>query len=252
MRTLIIEDEIPAARRLEQQLKKLRPSAEILEVLDSVSAAINWFDQHPAPDLVLMDIHLADGLSFDIFGQTQVGGMVIFTTAFDQYALRAFKVNSIDYLLKPIVLEDLEAALLKFEHLSHPVKAPDQDLMAQLLQTLQSPHFKERFIVKSGNALSYIQANDLRWCYVEDSMLFARMNDGKRHLLDYTLEQFEQQLDPKSFFRVNRQVLVHIEAVKRMHPYFNNRLKLELYPICESEVIVSRDRVGDFKRWVEG
>ncbi len=252
MRTLIIEDEIPAARRLEQQLKKLRPGAEILEVLDSISGATSWFDQHPAPDLVLMDIHLADGLSFDIFSQTRVGGMVIFTTAFDQYALRAFKVNSIDYLLKPIVLEDLEAALLKFEQLSHPVKAPDKDLMAQLLQTLQSPSFKERFIVKSGNALSYIQASDLRWCYVEDSMLFARMNDGKRHLLDYTLEQLEQQLDPKYFFRVNRQILVHIEAVKRMHPYFNNRLKLELHPICESEVIVSRDRVGDFKKWVEG
>jgi DNA-binding LytR/AlgR family response regulator len=252
MRTLIIEDEIPAARRLEQQLKKLRPEVEILEVLDSVSSAIAWFDEHPAPDLVMMDIHLADGLSFDIFGQTQVGGMVIFTTAYDQYALRAFKVNSIDYLLKPIVLEDLEAALAKFEQLTQPIQAPGRDLMAQLLQTLQSRSFKERFIVKSGNALSYIQACDLRWCYVEDSMLFARMNDGKRHLLDYTLEQLEQQLDPKSFFRVNRQFLVHIEAVKRMHPYFNNRLKLELYPLCENEVIVSRDRVADFKRWVEG
>jgi DNA-binding LytR/AlgR family response regulator len=252
MRILIIEDEQPAAKRLGQLIRKLRPEAEIVDALDSVSAAVRWFGANEHPELALMDIQLADGLSFDIFTQIQVNSMVIFTTAYDQYALRAFKVNSVDYLLKPIESGELDKALHKFEQYRGQNLAPDRQIMAQLLQSLQAPSYKERFIVKSGAALTYVHTADLRWCQVEDGLVFLHTQDGKRRLVDYTLEQLEQFLDPRLFFRINRQMLVHIESVIRMHPYFNNRLKLDLFPAYEGEVIVSRDKVHDFKRWVEG
>lgn len=251
MKVLIIEDELPAARRIEQLVRQQRPQVEILAVIDSISEAVKWFAQNPAPELILMDIHLADGLSFDIFQSIQIQSMVIFTTAYDQYAIRAFKVNSIDYLLKPIDAQELKCALDKFDLMREKTQTFDYSMINQMFDNLKNRNYRERFLVKFGNAFTYIQAQDMRFCYAEDSLVFTRMADGKKYNLDHTLEQLEQVLNPIHFFRINRKMLLHIDAVDKIHPYFNNRLKLELQPTPGFEIVVSRERVQDFKNWID-
>ena len=251
MRILIIEDELPAARRIEQLIRQQRPQVEILAVIDSISEAVKWFAQNPAPELILMDIHLADGLSFDIFQSIKIQSMVIFTTAYDQYAIRAFKVNSIDYLLKPIDALELKNALDKYDQVRGNTASFDYSMLNGMLDSLKNRNYRERFLVKFGNAFTYIQAQEMRFCYAEDSLVFTRLADGKKYSLDHTLEQLEQLLNPTHFFRINRKILLHIEAVDKIHPYFNNRLKLELQPSPGFEIVVSRERVQDFKNWID-
>lgn len=251
MKVLIIEDELPAARRIEQLIRQQRPQVEILAVIDSISEAVKWFAQNPAPELILMDIHLADGLSFDIFQSIKIQSMVIFTTAYDQYAIRAFKVNSIDYLLKPIDALELKNALDKYDQMRGNTAGFDYSMLNGMLDNLKNRNFRERFLVKFGNAFTYIQAQEMRFCYAEDSLVFTRLADGKKYSLDHTLEQLEQLLNPSHFFRINRKILLHIEAVDKIHPYFNNRLKLELQPSPGFEIVVSRERVQDFKNWID-
>lgn len=251
MRILIIEDELPAARRIEQLIRQQRPQVEILAVIDSISEAVKWFAQNPAPELILMDIHLADGLSFDIFQSIKIQSMVIFTTAYDQYAIRAFKVNSIDYLLKPIDALELKNALDKYDQVRGNTVSFDYSMLNGMLDSLKNRNYRERFLVKFGNAFTYIQAQEMRFCYAEDSLVFTRLADGKKYSLDHTLEQLEQLLNPTHFFRINRKILLHIDAVDKIHPYFNNRLKLELQPSPGFEIVVSRERVQDFKNWID-
>jgi DNA-binding LytR/AlgR family response regulator len=251
MKVLIIEDELPAARRIEQLIRQQRPQVEILAVIDSITEAVKWFAQNPAPELILMDIHLADGLSFDIFQSIKIQSMVIFTTAYDQYAIRAFKVNSIDYLLKPIDALELKNALDKYDQMRSNTASFDYSMLNGMLDNLKNRNYRERFLVKFGNAFTYIQAQEMRFCYAEDSLVFTRLADGKKYSLDHTLEQLEQLLDPTHFFRINRKILLHIEAVDKIHPYFNNRLKLELQPSPGFEIVVSRERVQDFKNWID-
>lgn len=251
MKVLIIEDELPAARRIEQLMRQQRTQVEVLAVIDSISEAVKWFAQNPAPELILMDIHLADGLSFDIFQLIQIQSMVIFTTAYDQYAIRAFKVNSIDYLLKPIDAQELSNALDKFDLMRGKAQSFDYSMINELFDNLKNRNYRERFLVKFGNAFTYIQAQDMRFCYAEDSLVFTRMADGKKYSLDHTLEQLEQLLNPVHFFRINRKLLLHIDAVDKIHPYFNNRLKLELQPAPGFDIVVSRERVQDFKNWID-
>ncbi|WP_421797130.1 LytR/AlgR family response regulator transcription factor [Haliscomenobacter sp.] len=251
MRILIIEDELPAARRIEQLIRQQRPQVEILAVIDSISEAVKWFAQNPAPELILMDIHLADGLSFDIFQSIKIQSMVIFTTAYDQYAIRAFKVNSIDYLLKPIDALELKNALDKYDQVRGNTASFDYSMLNGMLDNLKNRNYRERFLVKFGNAFTYIQAQEMRFCYAEDSLVFTRLADGKKYSLDHTLEQLEQLLNPTHFFRINRKILLHIDAVDKIHPYFNNRLKLELQPSPGFEIVVSRERVQDFKNWID-
>ena len=251
MKVLIIEDELPAARRIEQLIRQQRSQVEILAVIDSITEAVKWFAQNPAPELILMDIHLADGLSFDIFQSIQIQSMVIFTTAYDQYAIRAFKVNSIDYLLKPIDALELKSALDKYDQMRGQTASFDYSMLNGMLDSLKNRNYRERFLVKFGNAFTYIQAQEMRFCYAEDSLVFTRLADGKKYSLDYTLEQLEQLLNPTQFFRINRKILLHIEAVDKIHPYFNNRLKLELQPSPGFEIVVSRERVQDFKNWID-
>lgn len=251
MKVLIIEDELPAARRIEQLIRQQRPQVEILAVIDSITDAVKWFAQNPAPELILMDIHLADGLSFDIFQSIQIQSMVIFTTAYDQYAIRAFKVNSIDYLLKPIDALELKSALEKYDLMRGKTASFDYSMLNGMLDNLKNRNYRERFLVKFGNAFTYIQAQEMRFCYAEDSLVFTRLADGKKYSLDHTLEQLEQLLNPTHFFRINRKILLHIEAVDKIHPYFNNRLKLELQPSPGFEIVVSRERVQDFKNWID-
>lgn len=251
MKVLIIEDELPAARRIEQLIRQQRPQVEILAVIDSISEAVKWFAQNPAPELILMDIHLADGLSFDIFQSINIQSMVIFTTAYDQYAIRAFKVNSIDYLLKPIDALELKSALDKYDQMRGNTVNFDYSVLNGMLDNLKNRNYRERFLVKFGNAFTYIQAQEMRFCYAEDSLVFTRLADGKKYSLDHTLEQLEQLLNPTHFFRINRKILLHIDAVDKIHPYFNNRLKLELQPSPGFEIVVSRERVQDFKNWID-
>lgn len=251
MKVLIIEDELPAARRIEQLIRQQRPQVEILAVIDSITEAVKWFAQNPAPELILMDIHLADGLSFDIFQSIKIQSMVIFTTAYDQYAIRAFKVNSIDYLLKPIDALELKNALDKYDQMRSSAANFDYSMLNGMLDNLKNRNYRERFLVKFGNAFTYIQAQEMRFCYAEDSLVFTRLADGKKYSLDHTLEQLEQLLNPTHFFRINRKILLHIDAVDKIHPYFNNRLKLELQPSPGFEIVVSRERVQDFKNWID-
>ena len=251
MHIVIIEDEQPAARQLKKMLQDIRPGAEILAVLDSVESAVRWIKREESPDLIFMDIQLGDGLSFDIFNQVNIQVPVIFTTAYDQYALRAFKVNSVDYLLKPIEPDELDGALRKFDRLFQSSKKYDAGMINRLIQSFSSPRFKERFLIKAGPNITYLTVDEIRYCYADDGLLYARTDKGKKHALDYTLDQLEEVLDPAQFFRLNRKVITNVEAIRQIAPYFNSRLVIELIPTSDFEVVVSRDRVSDFKRWLD-
>ena len=251
MNCIIIEDEIPAAKRLSNLINQFRPTAEILEVIDSVEGAIKWLNTFEKPDLLFMDIQLSDGLSFDIFNHTEIQSPIIFTTAYDQYTLKAFKVNSVDYLLKPIDPDELEKSFLKFDKIYNHPQSYDRSAIENLLQVMTQKEYKSRFIVKVGQQLTYISVEDISYFYSDDGLLCAKTTNGKRHILDYTLDQLEQVLDPSQFFRINRKIITRINAINKIHTYFNSRLKLELQPKTELEVIVSRDRVNDFKKWLD-
>ncbi len=251
MNILLIEDEQPAAKRLTNLIEELRPQWRVLTAIDSVESAVRWLSTNPTPDLVFMDIQLADGLSFDIFQQVSVNTPVIFTTAYDQYTLNAFKVNSVDYLLKPIEPSELEHALKKFEQVFGKRMNYDLDAFQKLIRAMSQPQYKERFLVKIGQQLAYVNVSDIYYLFSEDGLVQTRQADGKKYLLDYTLEQLEELLDPLNFFRINRKIIVHLQGIAKIAPYFNGRLKLELKPKADFEVIVSRERVNDFKKWLD-
>lgn len=252
MKILIIEDEMPAACRLQQLIKAERPEAEILPAIESVEEAvktINGFSD--LPDLFFMDIQLADGLSFDIFAQTNITSPVIFTTAYDQYTLKAFKVNSVDYLLKPIDPDELRASLDKYDRLFGKTFHYEPKVIQNLLQNLPQQEYKERFLIKTGQQISFVATPEIRYFYSEDGLVFVRTASGKKHPVDYTLEQLEGLLNPKKFFRINRKAILSIESILKIAPYLNNRLFLETTPAAPFDLIVSRDRVNDFKNWLD-
>ena len=251
MKILIIEDERPAAKRLSKLILSEKPKAQIIEMLDSVETAVEWFGNNTNPDLIFMDIQLADGLSFDIFNHIEISSPVIFTTAYDQYTLKAFKVNSVDYLLKPIDADDLKNALCKFDTYFQKQQAFDATGIENLLQSLSQKSYKERFLIKIGQNLTYLPVEDIIYFYPEDGSVYAQNDKGKRYILDYTLDQLETQLDPDLFFRINRKYFIQLKSIQKISTWFNSRLKLELRPKPEGEIIVSRERVGDFKAWLD-
>ena len=251
MKVLIIEDEIPAAKRLRNLLSEQLPTVDILDSLDSVDSAVQWLNTFKRPDLIFMDIQLSDGLSFDIFNQAEVDSPIIFTTAYDEYAVQAFKVNSVDYLLKPIDPAELQQAILKYKNLHESKITYDRMSIQSIINSITQKEYKNRFLVKTGSQLSYIQTNDIAYLYSDDGLVYVMTNSGKRYILDYTLEQLYDLLDPKHFFRINRKIIVKIDAIHRIHTYFNSRLKLELLPRTDLEAIVSRERVSDFKSWLD-
>lgn len=252
MKVLIVEDELPAARQLHKLLDQFRPQTEILDVLDSIETTVDWFSNSPSPDLIFMDIQLADGLSFDIFKQVKITAPVIFTTAFDQYTLKAFKVNSVDYLLKPIEPEELQAAIVKYE--AHYLAPPSFDvtMLQQLLHSVTQPGYKTRFLIKLGQQLSFIPITEIRYFFSSDSLVYLKTQQNKKHLLDQSLDQLQQELDPAQFFRINRKAIICIQAIHKIHPYFNSRLKVIVDPKTDFDLIVSRDRVASFKNWLNG
>lgn len=250
MKVVVIEDEAPAARRLQRMLEKL--GVEVVSSLASVEEAIAYFGSHPAPDLIFLDIQLSDGLSFEIFEEVELSSAVIFTTAYDEYALQAFKLNSIDYLLKPVDQEEMEQALKKYAHFqpSQPALPVDLDDIRKLLVNPVDRVFKKRFVSRVGQHLKLIPVTDIECVYSENKGTYAFTNEGRSYLLDQTLDQLQEELDPGKFFRVSRKFFINIEAIKDILSYTNSRLQIKLHHYKESEVIVSRERVRDFRDWL--
>lgn len=251
MNVIIIEDEKPAARRLSRLLDELDVSVSTM--LHSVEESIDWFQKNKHPDLIFLDIQLSDGLSFEIFDIIQVKSAIIFTTAFDEYALQAFKLNSIDYLLKPIDDEELEKAVKKYKELQ-PGKeqlAVDFEDIKKLLVNPLEREYKKRFTAKVGQHLKIINADEVECFYSENKGTYAATKDGRNYLLDTTLENLEEELSPKLFFRVSRKFYVNINHIKDIISYTNSRLQIKLNAFKEQEIIVSRERVKDFKLWLE-
>lgn len=250
MNVLIIEDEKPAARLLQRKLQKLGLEANTM--LHSVEESIEWFSNNPHPELIFLDIQLSDGLSFEIFESIAINSAVIFTTAYDEYALRAFKLNSIDYLLKPIDEDDLEAAVNKYKGQQTKVQSLslDFDQIKRMLANPAEKSYKKRFTVKMGQHLKMINIEDAECFYSENKGTYIHTADGRDYLLELTLEQLENELDPAKFFRVSRKFIISINAIKDIVVYTNSRLKIILPTYKEDEVIVSRERVNDFRSWL--
>ena len=250
MRVIIIEDEQLTAKKLVGLLNELMPDAIVMGVLQSVSESIEWFNNNLMPDLVFMDIHLADNLSFSIFDSVKITCPIIFTTAYDEHAIQAFKVNSVDYLLKPVEEDDLLAALRKFEQF-RVVQSPVTDYR-KLEEALMSNCKKNRFLIQKGDAYHYVETSDIAFFYSEEKVVFLHTFSDKRYIVDYTLEQIEQLLDERTFFRVSRNCIANINSIRKISKYFNSRLKLSFQPECPHEVLISRVRVPDFLKWVDG
>lgn len=251
MNVLIIEDEKPAARRLQRMLGVLEINAPIM--LHSVEESLNWLHNNEHPELIFLDIQLSDGLSFEIFEEIPVTSAIIFTTAYDEYALKAFKLNSIDYLLKPIDEDELKVAVEKFK--SQQPKQSDlkvniEDIRKLLINPIDRK-YKKRFTIKIGQHLKIIHANTIECLYSENKATYIHTNENRSYLIDNSLEYWQEQLDPEHFFRVNRTFIVHINPIKDIVSYTNSRLQIKLNSYNESEIIVSRERVKEFKNWID-
>jgi DNA-binding LytR/AlgR family response regulator len=250
MNILLIEDERPAAIRLRQLVLELLPDAKIFGNLDSITAAVDWLQSNSAPDLIFCDIQLADGLSFEIFERVKVSSPIIFTTAFDQYAIKAFKLNSVDYLLKPIDPKELANAIEKFYDLKIR-SGIDLGQIKELLQP-QQKDYKSRFMVKIGEKIQSVLTSETAFFYSEERITFLQTLEGKKYILDYTLDQLEEMLDPKQFFRLNRKYIASFGAITEIHTYSNSRLKIKLSDCADNDILVSREKVGALKEWLDG
>ena len=250
MKVVIIEDEIPAANRLAKLLLNYSDEIEIIHKADSIESSVRYLTTAPNIDLVFMDIQLADGLSFDIFEKVKITTPVIFTTAFDQYTLKAFKVNSIDYLLKPIDESELHRSLDKYKQLYPKTQTDFSYKILKLVQDMNAVKYKERLLIKRGQQLSYLKTESTAYCFADGKLCYAVDFNGNKFLLESNLSQLEEQLQPDNFYRINRHLLVNIEAVKKVHTWLGGRLKLEICPTTTAETVVSRERVNGFKEWL--
>ncbi|TAE23510.1 MAG: DNA-binding response regulator [Cytophagales bacterium] len=255
MTVLLIEDEQPAARRLTNLLHEIDPALHILPALDSVTDTVAYLKTQPHPDLILSDIQLSDGLSFEAFRQVEPRCPIIFTTAYDEYAVQAFKLNSLDYLLKPIVSDELRAALAKFNRQTAQAPAPPlAPNLAHFWQTLSGAGraYRQRFLITYRDTYRAIRAEDVAYFYSENKITRLVCPDAKWFSIPETLDQLADQLDPRQFFRANRQCIVSIDSIGTIHKHFNGRLKLDLLPPAPDDVFVSRDRADELKDWLNG
>lgn len=246
MKIVIIEDEFFSAEKLSHQLLQVDASIEILAILPSVESCLSWFRNNPEPDLIFSDIQLEDKQSFELFNQLPIQAPIIYTTAYNQYAIQAFKQNSVDYLLKPIDMEELRAALKKYENQTYRLHKKAFQSGADKLKE----EFKERFLVKKGHALIVIKIMEVAYFKSEQKLSFLITFDNHKYAIEPTLDQLTEQVDPKKFNRISRSRLISLDCIKKIHPHFNGRLKLELHPAEEEEVFVSRERVQAFKDWL--
>ena len=259
MNILIVEDEDLAVKKLKKTLSSIDSNATVVGEADSIKSTVSWLKDNPVPDLILMDIELADGQSFEIFNQAEVKSPVIFITSYDEYALKAFKVNSVDYLLKPVQKEDLQAAIEKYRHMkavysasleTEKPKVSFDDLVKELQQKLQSKEFRKRFLVKHGQKLVSIEVDEIAYFFSDGRLNFFKTFDNRKFVVDYTMDELNEMLNPEKFFRISRSFYISIDSVSQIHDYFGNRLLLHLKPESEKESIVSREKVADFKLWL--
>lgn len=251
MKVLIFEDEKLASERLIEILKEIRPTIKVLSSLKSVEAGLLWLQNNEPPDLIISDIQLLDGTSFDIFSEVEVKCPVIFTTAYDQYAIKAFDVNSVDYLLKPISEDKLKAAIEKVEKKTN--SAPSNFNIEDLKGLLQNsrPEYKSRFLIKIGQKIRAIPVEKIAYFFTKDKMTYIVTFENQRLPMDHTLEEIDGMLDPKFFFRINRKFIVHFDAVRDIHPYFKGRIKLSVSPEIDEEIVISTEKTPPFKRWLD-
>jgi len=254
MKVLIIEDEKPSADKLIRHLKALDSRIGVLDVLDTIDKAVRWLQQYQA-ELIFLDIHLADGVSFKIFEHLQQQGIthmqtpIIFTTAYDEYAIQAFKLNSIDYLLKPVSKRELQTSLEKYKQLKSQQQAPEQNLKALML-SLQKPTYRKRFMVSYGQTIKSIEVAEIAYFYAHEKLVQMLSFQNQKYIVDYTMQQLEDTLDPEQFFRINRKFIVNIDAIAQMYTYSKSRVKLDLKPQNQMEAVVSVERSPDFKAWL--
>jgi len=251
MNVLILEDEQLASDRLMTMLQSIDAQINIVGVLKSLDESKKWFEANELPDLIISDIRLLDGLSFDLFRSMELDVPVIFTTAYDQYAIKAFEVNSIDYLLKPILKDKLEVAIEKFKERKANNRFPaDFDSLYDLIQN-QKKSYKSRFLIKSGVKIVAVSIEKVAYFYSQNKLTYLVTKDGKKFPLDQTLEILEGQLDPEVFMRANRQFILSFNSISEIHPYFKGRLKLELEPASELEIVISAEKTPEFKGWLD-
>lgn len=249
MKAIIIEDENLTAKRLQCLLLKYDPTIQVLEIIPSVQEAVRWFNTHPEPDIVFMDIHLEDDLAFKIFEQIHLHAPVIFTTAYDEYMIKAFKVNSIDYLLKPINYEELVQSIEKFNNLKKQFANPNMETLLQFIGT-KEPEYKSRFMITVGTRIRSIETEDIAYFYSEEKLTFMVTKEGQQLPVDFSLDKLTSLLNPRNFFRISRQFIVSFDSIQSVHAHIKGKLKLELIPKCKFEVFVSGDRMTDFKEWL--
>ena len=256
MKVLIVEDENLAVKRLQKLLNEMDEQIEVEAVTKSIAETVDWLNTHPQPDIILLDIELADGQSFEIFNQVEVKSVVIFTTSYNEYALKAFQVNSIDYLLKPIEKEDLNKALNKYKHLKEIVNRQDKEtinvelLLKDLHERMNTKTYRRRFLVKNGNKFISVDANDIAGFYIDGRLVFFKTFNQKKFIVDYTMEELENLLDPSIFFRINRSCFIAQKSISHIEEHLGSRLFLHVQPQIDKETIVSREKVAAFKEWM--
>lgn len=253
MNVLIIEDELSAVKRLENLLKDINVEANIIGKLDSIESSVNWLQNNQLPDVILMDIQLADGSSFEIFSQVDIKAPIIFTTAYDEYAVKAFKVNSIDYLLKPIKKDELAASFQKLKNLQLSINADVmQKLASSILQSSHAKNTPKRFVVRYGERIKAINIEEIAYVFAENKNVFFRTIDGRDYPFETSLDKLIEELPSDKFYRINRQLIVNVESIESMISVSKSRVKLKLIPPFEHDSIVSTNRSGEFKNWLKG
>ena len=252
LRVLIFEDESLSAEHLVKMIRRYDPSIELLGVIESMAQGVDWLSCNEHPDLMMMDIQLSDGSCFELFRKTTINCPVIFTTAYNEYAIQAFKVNSIDYLLKPIDFQELKNAFEKFIKQRQFINTDQEEIYERLYARLtRNNHYRKRLLIKIGEQLKQVCMEDIAFFLFEEGLCWAVTHSKCRYPIDHSLEELEQMLNPDMFFRINRKFIVNPESIDKIHTYFNNRLKLQLRPDPETEVLVSRERVSGFKNWLD-
>ena len=254
MKILIVEDEDLAVKKLQKTLLSIDKMVEVSGVTESIQDTVDFLKENPSPDLILMDIELADGQSFEIFNLTEVKAPVIFITSYDEYALKAFKVNSVDYLLKPVQKDELEAALNKYKSLKGNGTSKNNNdintLIKELQTKLQPKEYRKRFLVKQAQKLVSVEVDDIAYFYSDGRLNFFKTTDNRKFVVDYTMDELSEMLDPDKYFRISRSFYVSIDSIDQIHDYFGNRLLLHLKPAVDKEALVSREKVMDFKKWM--
>jgi two-component system response regulator LytT len=259
MKILIVEDEDLAVKKIQKTLAAVDSEAEVVGITDSIKATVEWLQNNEQPDLILMDIELADGQSFEIFNLLEVKSPVVFTTSYDEYALKAFKVNSIDYLLKPVQKDELHNALEKYRKMkeSYSSKTADEGrdttldtLVKELQKKLQPKEYRKRFLVKHAQKLVSVEIGEIAYFFSDGRLNFFKTTDNRKFVVDYTMDELEDMLDPQEFFRISRSFYVSVGSIDKIDDYFGNRLILQLKPSVDKEALVSREKVTDFKKWM--